>query len=70
MWSYGYKLAAAGILLFAAGIGAILIFEDIWSSVGFGAAIVVVFGGLLGFAWYEDRKDRKDRAGIDELPHI
>ena len=70
MWSYGFKLAAAGILLMAAGIVAILIFEDIWTRVGLGAALVIVCGGLLGFAWYVTRKDRKARAGIDELPHI
>jgi hypothetical protein len=31
---------------------------------------VIVVGGLLGFAWYVNRKDRKARAGIDELRHI
>jgi hypothetical protein len=52
MWSYGFKLAVAGILLMAAGIVAIVIFEDVWTRVGLGAAIVIVVGGQLGFAWY------------------
>jgi Flp pilus assembly protein TadB len=70
MWRYGFKLAAAGILLMAAGIVAVIIFEDIWTRVGLGAAIVVVVGGLLFWAWRVDRKDRQARAGIDELPHV
>jgi Flp pilus assembly protein TadB len=70
MWSYGFKLAAAAMLLMVAGVVAIVIFEDIWTRVGLGAAIVIVVGGLLGFAWYVNRKDRQARAGIDELPHI
>ena len=70
MWSYGFKLAAAGILLMAAGIVAIVIFSDIWARVGLGAALVVVCGGLLFFAWRVDRKDREARAGIDELPRV
>ena len=39
-------------------------------SVGIGAAIVVVCGGLLLFAWNVDRKDKAKRAGIDELPRV
>ena len=68
--SYGLKLAAVAILLTAAGIAAIWIFEDIWTRVGLGAAIVVVVGGVLGFTWYVSRKDRQARAGVDELPDI
>ena len=34
------------------------------------AAIVVVFGGLLLWAWNVDRKDKAKRAGIDELPRV
>ena len=70
MASYGLKLAAVAVLLTAAGIVAIWIFEDIWTRVGLGAAIVVVVGGVLGFAWYVSRKDRRARAGVDELPDI
>ena len=35
-----------------------------------GAALLVVFGGLLLLAWNVDRKDKAKRAGIDELPPI
>lgn len=61
-------LAAAGILLL--GVLGIVIFGNIWARVGIGAAIVVVCGGLLLFAWNVDRKDKAKRAGIDELPRV
>jgi Flp pilus assembly protein TadB len=64
------KLAGAAIGLLLAGFVGILIFEDIWMQVGLVAAIVVVCGGLLFFAWLTDRKDRARRAEIDQLPRI
>jgi asparagine N-glycosylation enzyme membrane subunit Stt3 len=67
---YALKLAGAAIALLLLGIVGILIFDRIWFQVGLGAAIVVVCGGLLLFAWMTDRKDRADRAGIDELPPV
>jgi Flp pilus assembly protein TadB len=48
----------------------ILIFQGIWFRVGLGAAVVIVFGGILLVAWYVDRKEKAERAGIDELPPI
>jgi hypothetical protein len=57
--------AACGILLLGA-LG-IVIFDRIWYRIGLGAAIVVVCGGLLLFAWMTDRKDRAARAGLDEI---
>jgi hypothetical protein len=68
--SYAFKLAGAGIALLVVGLVAILIFDRIWYRVGLGAAIVVVVGGLLFFAWWTDRKDKAARAGIDELPPV
>jgi hypothetical protein len=54
----------AGLLL---GVLGIVIFERVWYRVGLGAAIVVVCGGLLLFAWITDRKDAAARAGLDDI---
>ncbi len=70
MASYGFKLAGVAIAILALGIIAILIFDAIWFRIGLGAALVLLFGGLLLFAWNSDRKDKAKRAGIDELPPV
>lgn len=67
---YGLKLAGAAILMVLAAAVAIIIFEDLWTRVGIGAAVVVVVGGLLVFAWSVDRKDRAKRAGLEDLPPV
>lgn len=67
---YALKLAGAAIALLLLGVLAIVIFGNIWARVGIGAAIVVLCGGLLLFAWSVDRKDKAKRAGIDELPRV
>jgi Flp pilus assembly protein TadB len=68
--SYALKLAGAAIAILALGVLGIIIFGNIWARVGVGAAIVVVFGGLLVFAWSVDRKGKKAREAIDELPRV
>ena len=68
--SYALKLAGAAIAVLFLGVLGIVIFGNIWARVGIGAAIAVVFGGLLLFVWNVDRKDKAKRAGIDELPRI
>ena len=70
MAAYGFKLAGAAIAFLLIGVLGILIFQGIWFRVGMGAALVIVFGGLLLVAWYVDRKDKAKRAGIDELPPV
>jgi len=67
---YALKLAGAAIALLLLGVLAIVIFGNIWARVGIGAAIVVLCGGLLLFAWSVDREDKAKRAGIDELPRV
>ena len=70
MAGYGFKLAGAAIAFLFLGVLVILIFDRIWFRVGMGAALVIVFGGLLLAAWYMDRKEKAKRAGIDELPRV
>jgi len=67
---YALKLGGAAIVVLLLGVLGILIFDRIWMQVGLGAAIVVVFGGLLLFAWMTDRKGKAARAGLDELPPV
>ena len=67
---YALKLAGAAIAILFLGVLGILIFDAIWMRVGLVAAIVVVCGGLLLFAWNTDRKDKAARGGLDELPRV
>jgi asparagine N-glycosylation enzyme membrane subunit Stt3 len=62
-----FKYAGALIAVLLLGALGILVFNRIWYQVGLGAAIVVVCGGLLFFAWRTDRKDRAARAGLDDI---
>jgi hypothetical protein len=61
------KTAGACIALLLLGVLGILIFDRIWYQVGLGAAIVVVCGALLFFAWLTDRKDKAARAGLEDI---
>ena len=70
MASYGLKLGAAAIALLIAGVVAIVIFGDIWARVGIGAAVVVLVGAVLLFAWNVDRKDKAKRQGLEDLPRV
>lgn len=70
MISYGLKLAGVAALLILAGGLAIAIFSNVWLERSLAAAFLIVGGGLLLFAWRVDRKGRKAREGLDELPPI
>ncbi|MGH3127971.1 MAG: hypothetical protein ACRDPX_08625 [Gaiellaceae bacterium] len=61
------KYAGALIAILLLGALGIIIFDRIWYQVGLGAAIVVVCGGLLFFAWWTDRKDKAARAGLEDI---
>ena len=61
------KYAGAMIAVLLLGVLGIVIFDRIWYQVGLGAAIVVVCGGLLFFAWWTDRKDKAARAGLEDI---
>jgi hypothetical protein len=67
MVSYVLKLGAAATAFLVVGIVVILIFDAIWFRVGIGAALVLVFGGVLLLAWRADRKAREARAGLDRI---
>jgi Flp pilus assembly protein TadB len=64
---YALKLGLAAIGFLVVGFIGILVFGGIWSRVGIGAAIVIVCGGLLFFAWRMDRRERARRAGLDDI---
>lgn len=70
MARYGFKLAGVAIGILLLGVLAILVFDAIWFRVGLGAALVLVFGGILLLAWNTDRKDKAKRAGLDDLPPV
>jgi asparagine N-glycosylation enzyme membrane subunit Stt3 len=59
------KFVGVAILVVAAGIAGILIFNGLWYRVGFGAAVVVIVGGLLLVAWRADK--RSASAYADEV---
>jgi Flp pilus assembly protein TadB len=68
--SYALKLGGAAIVFLLLGVLGIVLFDAVWARVGLGAALIIVFGGILLFAWNVDRKDKAKRAGLDELPDV
>ena len=67
MVGYGLKLAGAAILFLIVGILGIVVFSGIWSRIGIGAAIVVVFGGAVVLVWRADRKAKRSREGLERI---
>jgi hypothetical protein len=70
MAGYVLKLGAAAAAVVVVGAIAIAIFGDVWARIGIGAAMIIVVGGLLLFAWWVDRKDREKRQGLEDLPRV
>lgn len=68
--SYPWKLAGTAMLMIVVAALVIIIFEGVWLQVGLVGAMVVVFGGLIAFVWFLQRKDRARRKGVDELPRV
>lgn len=62
--SYVFKLGGAAIAFLLIGVVLVLIFDAIWFRVGFGAAAVIVAGGLIFWAWSVDRKEKAKRADL------
>ena len=65
--SYAVKLALIGIAFVIAGMLGIALFGALWARIGIGAALVIVVGGLLFFAWRQDQKARESRAGLERI---
>jgi Flp pilus assembly protein TadB len=65
--SYALKLAAIGLVFVVVGVIGIAVFGALWARIGIGAAIVIVVGGLLYFAWRQDQKAREARAGLERI---
>ena len=64
---YALKLAALGIVFVIVGVIGIAFFGALWARIGIGAALVIVVGGLLYFAWRQDQKARESRAGLERI---
>jgi uncharacterized membrane protein len=67
---YVLKLGGAAVAVLLLGVLGIVIFGNIWARIGIGAAMVVIGGILIFFAWRTDRREKELRAGLDELPRV
>lgn len=65
--SYALKFAGIAIGCLLIGVLGLLVFDAIWVRVGLGAAVVIVVGGLLYFAWRQDQKAKESRAGLERI---
>jgi len=65
--SYALKFAGIAIGFLLIGVLGLIIFDAIWVRIGLGAALVIVVGGLLFFAWRQDQKAKESRAGLERI---
>lgn len=70
MAGYVLKLGGAAVAVLLLGVLGIVIFGNIWARIGIGAAVVLIGGILIFFAWRTDRREKELRAGLDELPRV
>ena len=65
--SYGLKIGLVAIGLTIGFLVAIVLFGKLWVQLGLVAAIVVICIPLLVLAWYLDRKERRQREGLEDI---
>ncbi len=65
--SQALRLAGALIALLLLGYFVIVLFGNVWVERGLLAALVLVFGGLIVFAWFFDRRTKRSRAGLEDI---
>jgi len=64
---YALKFAGIAVAFLLIGVLGIVIFDAIWLRIGLGAAVIIVVGGLLFFAWRQDQKAKASRAGLERI---
>jgi hypothetical protein len=64
---YALKFAGIGILFLLIGVLGLVIFDELWMRMGLGAAMVIFFGGILLWAWRQDKKAKASRAGLERI---
>ena len=65
--SYALKLGGAAIAILLLGVLGIWLFGNIWARIGIGAAVVILVGGMILFAWNADRKAKATREGLERI---
>ena len=68
--AYGLKLGGAAAVFLIGAVIAVLLFNDVWFKVGFGAAFALLCAILLFIAWRVDKKEKDARAGLEDLPNV
>jgi hypothetical protein len=64
---YGLKLGLVAIGIAVAFVIGIVLFGRLWVQLGLVAAIVVICIPLLILGWYLDRKERRQREGLEDI---
>ena len=65
--SVALKFAGIGIACLLVGFLGLVIFDALWLRAGLGVAMVVFFGGILFWAWRQDKKAKASRAGLERI---